>query len=209
MKFKYVIFDFDGTLADTEKMNFSIFQQLSQKYNFKEIAIEELNQLKKMSAKEVIQHLDIKKRKIPFALKKGKKIQKSEIHTVALCKDNIKSILEKLEQNGVKLGIITSNSQKNVKAFLVANDINVFDFIISSSLFGKEIKLKKTMKKLNLKNDEVLYIGDEIRDIIAAHLVKINIASVAWGYNTVESLMKHNPDYLINDPEEILSLCLS
>ena len=209
LRFKYAIFDFDGTLADTEKINFSIFQQLSEKYNFRKIAIEELNQLKKMSAKEVIDYLGIKKRKIPFAIKHGKKILKDDIHTVKPCKENIKITLEKLKENGIKLGILTTNSQTNVEKFLKANEINVFDFVVSASLFGKEMKLKKIIKKSKLNTDDVLYIGDEIRDIIAAHLVHVKIATVTWGYNNIEALKKHNPDYLISNPEELLSICLN
>lgn len=209
MKYKYVIFDFDGTLADTEKINFGIFQQLSDKYNFKKIAIEEIHQLKKMSAKEVIDFLGIKKTKIPFALKHGKKILKNDIHTVKPCKESTKTTLEKLKNNGLKLGVLTTNSQTNVEEFLKNNEMNIFDFVISASLFGKEIKFKKIIKKKELRAQDILYVGDEIRDIIAAHLSNVKIASVTWGYNNIEALKKHNPDYLINDPIDLLSICLS
>ncbi len=207
MKYKYVIFDFDGTLADTEKINFNIFQQLSDKYNFKKVAIDEIHQLKKMSAKEVIDFLGIKKRKIPLAIKYGKKILKKDIHNVKPCKENIKTILGKLKDSGVKLGVLTTNSQNNVNIFLENNQIDFFDFVESSSLFGKEIKFKKIIKNKKLNSQDILYVGDEIRDIKAAHLSHVKIASVTWGYNSIEALKRHNPDYLINNPEELLSIC--
>ena len=40
MKYKYVIFDFDGTLADTEEANFVIYQKLAEKYNLRNITMD-------------------------------------------------------------------------------------------------------------------------------------------------------------------------
>ena len=42
LKYKYVFFDFDGTLADTEYMNFRIFEQLADKYNIRRVSHDEL-----------------------------------------------------------------------------------------------------------------------------------------------------------------------
>jgi len=49
-------------------------------------------------------------------------------------------------------------------------------------------------------------VGDEIRDITAARKAGMDIASVAWGYNTVESLKSHKPDYLIYEPSQLIEI---
>ena len=67
--------------------------------------------------------------------------------------------------------------------------------------------MKRIMKKEKLRTSEVLYVGDEIRDINAAKNAGIDIASVGWGYNTVESLKKHKPEYLITEPSELINIC--
>ena len=67
--------------------------------------------------------------------------------------------------------------------------------------------MKKIIKKERLELKEVLYVGDEIRDIHAAKNTGIHIASVAWGYNTVESLKKNKPEYLIYEPAELIDIC--
>ncbi len=74
-------------------------------------------------------------------------------------------------------------------------------------MFGKETKMRKIIKKEKISPNEVLYVGDEIRDINAAKNTGIDIASVAWGYNTVESLKKHNPEFLIYTPSELIEIC--
>ena len=39
-----------------------------------------------------------------------------------------------------------------------------------------------------------------------AKKVGIKIAAVSWGFTTKEGLMKHNPDFLIDVPEELLEI---
>lgn len=208
MKCKYVLFDFDGTIADTEKMAFYIYQKLSQEYRLKKIEEQDLHWVKNMSASELIDYVELKKSKIPFVLKKAKRILRQEISHVKPCKTNIVQVLRELKQErNIKLGIVTTNSRKNVETFLLQNNMDFFDIILSSSLLGKESKLKKALQKMGLQHDEVLYVGDEIRDIQAAKSLDIRIVSVTWGYNSPESLRQQQPDYLIEEFDDLLKIC--
>nr|WP_312578421.1 HAD-IA family hydrolase [Sedimentibacter sp.] len=207
MKYKYIFFDFDGTLADTEEVNFVIYQKLAEKYNLRNITLDELGHLKKMSAKEIMEYVELKKRYLPFMLKRGKKLLTQDIRNVKLCKLDIFDTIKQIKSLGIKVAIITTNSKTNVKMFLKEHNADYFDFIASATMFGKEIKMRKIMKKEKLQNNEVLYVGDEIRDIHAANRAGIDIASVGWGYNTVESLRKNKPQYLIFETKELLDIC--
>jgi phosphoglycolate phosphatase-like HAD superfamily hydrolase len=51
-----------------------------------------------------------------------------------------------------------------------------------------------------------VYVGDEVRDIVAARKAGVDVAAVSWGYNTREVLAKHEPDYLIERPELLPTL---
>lgn len=207
MRFRYIFFDFDGTIADTENVNFKIHENLADKYKFKKISHDELQNMKKMGALQVMYHLDIKKYKLPFILRKGKKLLKQNIIDVELCKKDFKDVLCLLRDKGIKLAIITSNSRKNVKLFLKKHDLECFDFVASSSLFGKEYKIKKIIKKGLIDSNEVLYVGDEIRDIQAAKLSNIKIAVVSWGYNSIDSLLNHDPDYILRNASDLVDVC--
>ncbi len=207
MKYKYVFFDFDGTLADTEEVNFVIYQKLAEKYNLRNITLDELGHLKKMSAKEIMEYVELKKRYLPFMLKRGKKLLTQDIRNVRLCKSDIFDTVKQIKSLGIKVAIVTTNSKTNVKIFLEEHNADYFDFISSSTMFGKESKIRKIMKKEKLKKSEVLYVGDEIRDIHAANRAGIDIASVGWGYNTVESLKKNKPKYLVFETGELFDIC--
>lgn len=207
VKYKYVLFDFDGTLADTEEVNFVIYQKLAEKYNLRNITIDELGHIKKMSARELMAYVELKKRYLPFLLKRGKNLLKQDIKNIKPCKKDIFETVLQLKNMGIQTAIITTNSKANVQMFLNEQNADIFDFIASSSMFGKESKMRKIIKKERLLLDEVLYVGDEIRDVHAAKNTGIHIASVAWGYNTVESLKKHKPDYIIYEPSELIDIC--
>ena len=207
VKYKYVFFDFDGTLADTEEVTFVIYQKLAEKYNLRNITIDELGHIKKMSAKELMAYVELKKRYLPFLLKRGKNLLKQDMKNIKPCKIDMLDTVIKLKDMGIKTAIITTNSKANVQMFLEKYNVNVFDFIASVSMFGKESKMKRIIKKEKLAVSEALYVGDEIRDIHAAKNAGIDIVSVGWGYNTVESLKKHKPNYLILEPFELIKIC--
>lgn len=206
MNYKCVIFDFDGTLADTEKINFGIFQEIADIYKLEKISFEEMKKLKKFSASEIIDHLNIKKRNIPGMIRKGRRKLHASIEEVDWCRERWPEVIQELKKAGYIIGIITSNSKKNVKKFLKNKNAEYFEFIYNSGLTGKERKIKKVMRKRKLSNEDILYVGDEIRDIKSSHNMKVHIASVDWGYNTRESLERNRPDYIIEEPEELIQI---
>lgn len=59
------------------------------------------------------------------------------------------------------------------------------------------------MRKLGLDRNEVIYVGDEIRDIESAKDTGIKIIAVTWGFNTEDALCRFNPDYIAKDPRDI------
>ena len=120
-------------------------------------------------------------------------------------KNVIKDILEELKTSGHKLGIITSNSTKNVSDFLKRNEIeSYFSYIRTKvAIFGKKKALIKAKKILKTN---FLYVGDEIRDIEACKKSNTPIVCVSWGLNSAQGLESHNPGLVANTPEQALSL---
>ena len=62
------------------------------------------------------------------------------------------------------------------------------------------------MKRNNLKRKDCIYVGDEARDIQAARLAVIKIASVTWGFNDIQLLRKNRPTYIVEEPAQLLNL---
>ena len=97
--------------------------------------------------------------------------------------------------------------QRNVNKFIKINRLNFFDIIYcESNILGKDQTFRKMMRKYNLKPEEIIYIGDEIRDIVACKKVGIKIIGVSWGLHTFEALQKNGVDYIVKKPSEILKI---
>jgi phosphoglycolate phosphatase len=204
---KVIIFDFDGTIADTVDALVNIANRLAVEFNYIQITPEELAILRNFTSREIIKYAGISILKIPFLVKKVKSELKDKIHELKPI-DGIQEALIELKNQGQRLGIITSNSQDNVTEFLKINNLdNLFEFIYSGvTIFGKTTIINNALRQKQLKPQEVIYVGDETRDIEASKKANIKVVAVTWGFNSYEVLSKQNPDFLINHPSELLQV---
>ncbi len=204
---KAIIFDFDGTIADTVDALVCIANRLAEEFGYVPIAPEDLAMLKNLSSREIIKYSGIPLFKIPFLVKKVKSELKSKIPELKPI-PGVKDVLIVLKSQGNRLGIITSNSQDNVTEFLKANNLeDLFDFIYSGvTIFGKTTIINNVLKQQQLNPQKVIYVGDETRDIEASKKANIKVIAVAWGFNSAEVLASQNPNFLIYQPSELLEV---
>jgi phosphoglycolate phosphatase len=206
MAIKAVLFDFDGTIADTHDAFFGIVNRLAEEFGYPQVDQQELARLKKLSSAEIIKYSRISPFKIPFILKRFKKELGKEIKDLKPYFE-ITEVLSLLKDRGYMLGIVTSNLGDNVHVFLRNNDLeHFFDFVkAGTTLFGKNRIINKVLKEHNFRADEVIYVGDETRDISAAKKSKLTMISVAWGFSSPAVLQEYAPDFLIYQPRELLT----
>jgi phosphoglycolate phosphatase-like HAD superfamily hydrolase len=207
MSVKVIIFDFDGTLADTLDAVVSITNRLAVEFGYKPTPPAELAKIRNLSSREIVQQSGIPIFKLPFLLKKLRAELQKEIHQLSPI-PGVKEALTKLKHEGNVLGILTSNSEENVRIFLNQHGMEeLFSFIYSEiTLFSKQKTLKKVIKTNYLNPEDVIYVGDETRDIDASKKLHIKAVAVSWGFNLREALVKHNPDFLIHQPSELVEV---
>ena len=199
VKARCLIFDFDGTIADTIEQAMIILNQLSEEYKFKKLKEEDLAGAKDMTARQFIKYLDVPRLKVPRILTEGKKRLKKHIADIQPC-EGMPDLIHNVREEYEIIGILTSNSQENVEIFLKKYDIEVFDFISTiSKLSGKAKNLKAIMRTFNLKPKEIIFVGDEIRDVKAGNKAGVPTAAVTWGFNSEKSLRHAEPTYVVND----------
>ena len=203
---KVIIFDFDGTLADTIDILLSITNRLSAELGFKSATKEQIAQLSNLTSWQLLQYSGISIFKFPLLIRRLKAELRSEIPNIQLFA-GIKEVLLELKKLGFQLGIITSNSRENVLASLETNGVqDTFTFIYSGSTFGKHKVINSWLKTEHIHPKQVVYVGDEIRDIEAARKTGIKVIAVAWGFNSQEALAANNPDFLIKRPQELIEI---
>jgi len=200
---KTILFDFDGTLADSFVIAVGIFNQLSSEFGYRPVQDAEIPAARKMGARQVMQEFGIRATVMPALAQRGLRLLHERIADIKPFA-GIPEVLSELKSQGHRLGILTSNSKDNVTAFLKRHDLEIFEFICSSSrLFGKAREIRRLLKEKKISPQEVIFIGDECRDIEAGHKAGIQMIAVTWGYNTPEALAALRPALLVDHPEEI------
>ena len=207
MPYRAIIFDFDGTIADTLGETRKIFNEMAGDYGLRQVEESEVAELRHLSLKEILSTLEIPKRNVPSIIARGTGMMRQNIDRLQLI-EGIKDSLIELRNHTENFGILTSNSTANVDIFLRNHGIrDIFDFVSSTSkLTGKARHLRAIRKTFSLDHPEMLYIGDELRDVKAAQKAKIPHAAVSWGFNSRESLAKSKPTYLFDTPTEFSHL---
>ncbi|MEO7098545.1 MAG: HAD hydrolase-like protein [Luteolibacter sp.] len=207
MIFSTLVFDFDGTIADTLGETRRIFNQIAPDYGIRQVEEHELDHLRHLSLKDLLEHLDIPKRRVPALISRGTGMMRGNITQLKLI-EGMGEVLVELRKHVHSFGILTSNATANVDLFLKTHGIREqFDFISSTSkLTGKSKHLKAIRKTFSLCPGQMLYIGDELRDVKASQKAGIPIAAVTWGFNSRQSLAAAAPDFLFDHPTDFLRL---
>jgi phosphoglycolate phosphatase len=202
---RYILFDFDGTLADTIDLAINIYNRIAPEYDREPLKPEDQEVIAAGRPQDLLKRFNMSPQKLGVIMLRIKK----EIHELMPglqpfegISENVKSI----KNSGFRLAIITSNSRSNVNLFLKNNGMDQeFDFVYSGkSIFGKDKVFRRMFRKKNISPEEAIYIGDETRDIEACKKVGIPIISVTWGMNNREILSTLNPDQMAHSPQEII-----
>jgi phosphoglycolate phosphatase len=210
MKFRTLVFDFDGTIADTLGETWRVFNEIAPDYGIRRVNENEIDQLRHLSLKQLLGHLDIPKRRVPTLIARGTTMLRGSITRLSAI-EGIPEVLSELRMHVESFGILTSNTSENVDLFLQSHGLReIFDFISSTSkLTGKAKHLKAIRKTFSLRSEEMLYVGDELRDVKAAQKAGVPIAAVTWGFNSYESLAHEKPNFIFEKPRDFMHLLKS
>ncbi len=196
-----ILFDFDGTLADTISLAISLINDHAEKFKYRKL---DSTQNGDLSARKLVKECGIPFWKLPYLVSFFRKKlgeHSAEIHAVS----GLKELLEGLKASGQQLGILTSNSAETVSDFLKKNELEAYFSFIRTGVpvFGKKGAIRKARRQLK---QDFVYVGDEIRDVEACRKTGTPVVSVAWGFNSAESLEGVNPGLVAKTADEALSL---
>lgn len=205
-KIKLILFDFDGTISDSHDVALEIYNSLAVKFGFRTVVEEDLVALKSKSSKEALKYLGVSYFKLPFVLREARQKFQTRIETLEPI-HGIENVLLDLKSKSYQLGILTSNSKENVSRFLQKNDLELFQFLRTGvSVFGKTRVMKNLLREAKLSPEEVIYVGDETRDIEAAKSAGIKVISVTWGFSARDILLSQKPDFVLDRPSQLSDL---
>jgi phosphoglycolate phosphatase len=192
-KYKLIIFDFDGTLADTLPWVLTIIDDLADKYKFQRLDRQQLAEMRRLDAKTLLKQYKVPAWKLPLIGRYIHRRLAQSIQQVSLF-DGVDAMLQQLTEAGLTLAIVSSNSRENIHRVLgPANVARIRYFECGAAVFGKHSRLKKVLKRAKVRPSEALAIGDEVRDCEAARRTHLPFGVVAWGYTDFEALRAQAP----------------
>lgn len=125
----------------------------------------------------------------------------------------IEEMLVALKAAGRRLGIVTSKGRDTTEmAFQAVGLADHFDAVVTASDTAEHkpspVPLRLCLERLDAAPSGAIYVGDSPFDIQAGSAAGMTTAAVGWGVFTREALLASAPSYWVNEPGELLALCL-
>ena len=189
-----ILFDFDGTLADTEDSMRESLNSLADEFGFRPIASTEKLVLGRMGAREFLsRRLGIplwKSIKIRRLIRKARRSFATRVAGVRLF-PGAAELVASLHAAGYRIGIVSTNTEAVIRRVL-GELKDAIDFVrIGSVMIGKSRPIRRILREGHLDPAAVVYVSDEVRDADMCRRVGIPMIGVAWGLNDAESLRAH------------------
>jgi phosphoglycolate phosphatase len=212
---KAVIFDLDGTLANTMPDLQTAMNNMLSRLGYKTRTKSDLLKAINRGAREFVRRsLPKEVQDVDFILESALETYEEE-YSLCYCEKTV-------PYNGIE-ALLTELHSRKIKVGVVSNKQNSFVQVILSKLFDKGLidlglgqgsmpvkpNPQSTLfcaKELNAKSHQCLYVGDSDVDMETAKNAGMKSIGVSWGYRPSECLTEAGANYIINEPSEILSI---
>ena len=208
--YKNLIFDFDGTIADSKECSIVATQK-----SFKERGLEEPT----VNLIEYYMGIPIEK---SFSLMSSVDLDDHQLEAlIKTFRQNYKEVessyLKLYKHMTEQLQSLSKDKQLSVvsskKTDVLIRNLEILDI---DHLFTEVIGSDKVnhykpspdginyiLNKYQLENEETIYIGDAIFDMQMANSAKVASCAVTWGTHSIEELKSENPTYIIHEVTEL------
>lgn len=200
--YRLALLDFDGTLADTYRVFVSALEHVVRQHGLRAIPPEELEAFRSQHGRMLMQRLGVSWWSLPAVAASMMRAVTAARHEIRLF-PGIAQALHQLDQAGVTLAIVSTNSEDNVRAVLGDAAGLVRFYECGAGVFGKRAKFLRVLRRSGIDRRQAVAVGDELRDLEAARQARIDFAGVAWGFTTAEALAGARPRMMIDAPQSL------
>lgn len=208
MMIKTVLFDFDGTLIDTNDLIYHSFDYTFKKFGYS-FTEEEILQFNGPPLRETFSKINPELAEEMIETYR----EHNAAHHAEYVKlfPNVKETLDILQEKGYDLGVVTAKMREGVEQGMEITGIgSYFDTIITiddvTNPKPHPEPVLKALEKLNAVPDTAIMIGDNYHDIIAGNKAGTKTAGVSWSVKGKEYLKQFNPTYMLEDMTDLLAI---
>ncbi|WP_034756737.1 HAD family hydrolase [Rossellomorea vietnamensis] len=210
---KAIIFDFDGTLADTLPVCFYAFQSVFKEFDDIEVTEDEIKSMFGPSETGIIKE-NLKNSSWDQAIDMYYHKYSEKHVELVTANEEVKNLLHLLKKQEFKLAIVTGKARRSLDISLDHLDMNdLFDVIITGDDVSKPKPhpegLNQALTFLNITNDEAMFIGDSDADIEAGKKANVHTIGVQWLPNFQTQTFSIQPDQRVSRVGEFIELLIS
>jgi len=203
-----VIFDLDGTIADTIPMIVECFQQVFQKYAGRRYSISEITAMFGPTEQGIILSR-VPQEKAGEAIEYFYENYSRLLPWKARLFDGVDSMLYQLQSSGKKLGIGTGKGKRSTSMTLIGLDVHRFFPVVVTGDDVQEPKpspkiLAQAVDRIGSPPEHTMYVGDTPVDIMCGKRLGVFAGAALWGTADREALLDAAPDLAFEHPNEIV-----
>lgn len=205
---KAVIFDFDGTLADTLPVCFLAFEAVFKEFDNRDITSDEIKAMFGPSETGIIRK-NLNNKNYGKAIELFYEIYGKQHRNIVQDNEEIITLLRQLKTNGYKLGIVTGKARRSLDISLNCLGLNSF---FDVQITGDDVELPKphpegifkALEQLNVSHKEAVFLGDSDADIMAGKQANVYTIGVQWLPNFQSIKFSVQPDEVYSNINEFL-----
>lgn len=207
MRYPLVIFDFDGTLADSFPFFVKAQHALAQRHGFTAIDEARVEDLRRLGTRELLQELKFPTWKVPIVAADFIRMMRGAPPVPLF--PGVGDVLRQLRERGARLAILTSNSVENVRRVLDAELMEAIELIDGGAhVLGKHRRIARMLKQAKTDASQAIYVGDQVSDGEAARRVGVAFGAVGWGYSHADTLRAMGAEEFFETVPELGRLAL-
>ena len=202
-----VIFDYDGVLADTLDDLIRFGQEACNQLGVNHtVTKDDLSNLEVMSFATYGRACEVPEPLIDEFVKISLNLFAEKESPPALF-DGLREVIQHLFLKH-KIAIVTTNSSQNVSAFLTQHGLDsLVHAVYGVDTPGSKAQKISIARERFVENGEAVFmIGDALSDVRAAKEAGVTSIAVTWGHQSLETLMRGKPDYVLNAPYELIGV---
>lgn len=211
---KAIIFDLDGTLINSLEDIAISMNIVLKEFNLKVHKISDYNKFVGDGALVLVKNSlpnNTNNKLVEAALKRFIEVYETTTHNNTKAYEGIYELLDELEKRDIKLNVL-SNKPHKFTLLYVESIFKTYKFL---EVHGQKDYVPKKpnpkgadniTKALNLKNEEVIFIGDTATDIKTAKAANMKSIGVLWGFRGEKELKEAGADFIAQEPKDILTI---